>query len=149
MFKSQKKRVGLDACRRVLNFLECSFMFQKPRVPRWPTLLQPQSTVHPSRVSGLRRTCLLWLPGCVQSRSLERHQAPPIANWRWLCPLVSENASSQDPCGSGVTCSWPSDGLIPQLRLDTWMTAHLEKLPGGPRSPVTLHLSVSRGGNKS
>ena len=93
--------------------------FQKPRVPRWPTLLQPQSTVHPSRVSGLRRTCLLWLPGCAQSRSLERHQAPPIANWRWLCLLVSENASSQDPCGSGVTCSWPSDGLIPQLRLDT------------------------------
>ena len=36
-----------------------------------------------------------------------------------------------------------------QLRLDTWMTAHLEKLPGEPLSPVTLHLSVSRGGNKS
>lgn len=29
------------------------------------------------------------------------------------------------------------------------MTAHLEKLPGGPRSPVTPHFSVSQGGNKS
>lgn len=48
--KSWKKRVGSEACRRVLNFLECSFMFQKPRVLKWPTLLQPQSTVYPSQV---------------------------------------------------------------------------------------------------
>lgn len=51
--KSWKKRVGSEACRRVLNFLECSFMFPKPRVPKWPTLLQPQSTVYPSQVWDL------------------------------------------------------------------------------------------------
>lgn len=124
--KSWKKCVGSEACRRVLNFLECSFMFQKPRVPKWPTLLQPQSTVYPLRVSGLRRTCLLRLPSCAHSCSLEHHQALPIANWRRLYPLVSENAFSQDPCGMGVTCflafRWPHTPTLP---------GHLDDGPSG------------------
>ena len=120
--KSWKKRVGSEACRRVLNFLECSFMFPKPRVPSGRPFCSPRALFTHRRCG----TCLLRLPSCPHSYSLEHHQALPIANWRWLCPLVSENASSQDTCGMGVTCflafRWPHTPTLP---------GHLDNGPSG------------------
>ena len=69
-----------------VNFLECSFMFQKPRVPRWPTLLQPQSTVHPSRVSGL--------PGLGTSPLV---QAPNVILHRTPTPIQPKPAGVLPP----------------------------------------------------